>query len=113
MQAADLQRKLKPRSKRARRILEKREPKLVRRPSWATARVAAEHVWRALLTLGVHTQVEDLKKSLLLFGGHTSQVTKDVLRDFRKLKGVRPDLRSALPGSALDTLTATPVLDLA
>jgi hypothetical protein len=32
MQAADLQRKLKPRSKRARRILEKREPKLVRRP---------------------------------------------------------------------------------
>ena len=29
MQTADLQRKLKPRSKRARRILERREPKLV------------------------------------------------------------------------------------
>jgi len=70
----------------------------------ATACVCAEHVWRALLTVGVYEQVEELKKSLLLFGGHTSQVTKDVLRDFRKLKGVRPGLRSALPGSALNTL---------
>ncbi|KAK9824979.1 hypothetical protein WJX81_002634 [Elliptochloris bilobata] len=64
MQAAELQRKLKPRSKRARRILEKREPKLV----------------------------EDIKKALLLHGGNVSQVTKDVLSDFRKLKGVDAQL---------------------
>ena len=113
MQAADLQRKLKPRSKRARRILEKREPKLVRRLSQGTGRAGSEHVWCALLTLGVCIQVEELKKSLLLFGGHTSQVTKDVLRDFRKLKGVRPGLCSALSSSSLDSLTAAPVLNLA
>lgn len=34
-------------------------------------------------------QVEDPKKALLLFGGRTSQVVKDVLSDFGKLKGVR------------------------
>ena len=35
------------------------------------------------------TQVEELKKTLLLHGGNVSQVVKDVLSDFRKLKGVR------------------------
>lgn len=34
-------------------------------------------------------QVEDIKKALLLNSGKVSQVTKDVLSDFRKLKGVR------------------------
>ena len=33
--------------------------------------------------------MEDLKKTLLLHGGNVSQVVKDVLSDFRKLKGVR------------------------
>ena len=33
-------------------------------------------------------QVEDPKKALLLYGGRTSQVVKDVLSDFGKLKGV-------------------------
>ena len=37
----------------------------------------------------VWPQVEDPKKALLLFGGRTSQVVKDVLSDFGKLKGVR------------------------
>jgi hypothetical protein len=32
--------------------------------------------------------VEDPKKALLLYGGRTSQVVKDVLSDFGKLKGV-------------------------
>ena len=40
-----------------------------------------------VLCLGL--QVEDLKKTLLLHGGNVSQVVKDVLSDFRKLKGVR------------------------
>lgn len=34
-------------------------------------------------------QVEDPKKALLLYGGRTSQVVKDALTDFGKLKGVR------------------------
>jgi ribosome production factor 2 len=64
----------KPKSKRARRILEKREPKLV----------------------------EDAKKALLLYAGKTSQVVKDVLADIQKLKplgdsvkytGKNPDAR--------------------
>ena len=32
--------------------------------------------------------MEDPKKALLLYGGRTSQVVKDVLSDFGKLKGV-------------------------
>ena len=35
-------------------------------------------------------QVEDPKKALLLYGNKTSQVVKDVLSDFAKLKAVRP-----------------------
>lgn len=31
-------------------------------------------------------QVEDPKRALILFGGKTSQVTKDVLSDLHKLK---------------------------
>ncbi|CAK0787375.1 hypothetical protein CVIRNUC_010595 [Coccomyxa viridis] len=50
--------KVKPRTKRARRILERREPKLV----------------------------EDLKSTLLLHGPRTSQITKDVLADIHKLR---------------------------
>ncbi|EIE24419.1 Brix-domain-containing protein [Coccomyxa subellipsoidea C-169] len=50
--------KVKPRSKRAKRIMEKREPKLV----------------------------EEVKTVLLLHGNKTSQVTKDVLTDIHRLK---------------------------
>lgn len=50
--------KVKPRSKRAKRIMEKREPKLV----------------------------EEVKTALLLHGNKTSQITKDVLTDIHKLK---------------------------
>ncbi|CAL5222366.1 g4720 [Coccomyxa viridis] len=49
---------VKPRTKRARRILEKREPKLV----------------------------EEVKTALLLHGPRTSQTTKDVLADIHKLR---------------------------
>ncbi len=31
-------------------------------------------------------QVEDAKRALILFGGKTSQITKDVLSDLHKLK---------------------------
>lgn len=33
-------------------------------------------------------QVEDVKKSLILYGGQTSQVIKDLLTDLHRLKGV-------------------------
>ena len=106
MQAAELAKKIKPRSRRARRILEKREPKLVRfglahalafcgsflhsarfwlRAASAICVLSKTCLKSALLGL----QVEDLKKTLLLHGGNVSQVVKDVLSDFRKLKGVR------------------------
>ncbi|KAK9816939.1 hypothetical protein WJX72_007221 [[Myrmecia] bisecta] len=49
---------IKPKTQRGKRILQKREPKLV----------------------------EDAKKALLLFGNKTSQVVKDVLTDLQKLK---------------------------
>ena len=39
------------------------------------------------LLKGLHTcQVEDAKIALILFGGKTSQITKDVLSDLHKLK---------------------------
>ena len=91
MQTADLQRKLKPRSKRARRILERREPKLV--CALAEQFCAQIVCWgplpSLLLSIVGAMQVEDIKKALLLNSGKVSQVTKDVLSDFRKLKGVR------------------------
>ena len=34
-------------------------------------------------------QVEDAKRSLLVYGNKTSQVIKDVMTDLHKLKGVR------------------------
>lgn len=50
---------IKPRSKQGKRALEKRAPKLVENP----------------------------KRALIMFGNKTSQVVKDVLTDFHKLKG--------------------------
>lgn len=35
------------------------------------------------------TKVEDAKRALIMHGGNTSQVIKDVLTDLHKLKGVR------------------------
>jgi ribosome production factor 2 len=51
---------VKPRTKRGKRMLEKRAPKLV----------------------------EDAKRALFLYGGNTSATVKDVLTDLHKLKGV-------------------------
>lgn len=51
---------VKPKTKRGKRALEKRAPKLV----------------------------EDAKRALILYGGSTSAVIKDVLTDLHKLKGV-------------------------
>ena len=92
--------KVKPRTKRARRILERREPKLVGLRctlmsafSWdalplllkkASSLIATEFLGSFHLT-----QVEDLKSTLLLHGPRTSQITKDVLADIHKLRSVR------------------------
>lgn len=69
---------IQPKTRRGRRALEKRAPKLV----------------------------EDAKKVLLLFGNNTSQVVKDVVSDLRTLKGVdavkftkkNPDVQPFEPG---------------
>jgi hypothetical protein len=37
----------------------------------------------------MRAQVEDVKKSLVLYGNKISQVLKDVLTDFHKIKKVR------------------------
>ena len=98
---------VKPRTKRAKRILEKREPKLVRpsgaqnflassRPSRrrpSSCSVSAENVVQ--LPYPVLLQVEDVKTALLLHGPRTSQITKDVLADIHKLRTV------SLPQSTL------------
>ena len=55
----------------------------------------------ALPSYGI-LQVEVPKKALLLYGGRTSQVVKDVLSDFGKLKGVSGGER------LIDTTTAAP-----
>lgn len=52
---------VKPKTRRGKRALDKRAPKLV----------------------------EDAKRALFLYGGSTSAVIKDVLSDLHKLKGVR------------------------
>ena len=46
-------------------------------------------------------QVEDSKRALILFGGKTSQITKDVLSDLHKLKSAVS--RSCPPCTAWQT----------
>lgn len=39
-----------------------------------------------IVLVWMQLQVEDPKRALILFGGKTSQITKDVLSDLHKLK---------------------------
>ena len=71
--------KVRPRTKRAKRILEKREPKLVctacapRNARSISVLVHSQHGAQRFLR---REQVEEVKIALLLHGNKTSQVTK-------------------------------------
>ena len=81
----------KTKSKRARRILQAREPKEVSSLSVAelpgnAAFVTLEMKVRFWCDACRLLQVEDAKKTLLLAGNKTSQVVKDILSDMQKLE---------------------------
>ena len=81
---------VKPRTKKGKRALEQRAPKLVGagRPALPQAGIGqadgAGSNWGAL-----ELQVEDPKRALILCGNKTSQTVKEILTDIHKLKGVR------------------------
>ena len=84
----------KTKSKRARRILQAREPKEVSALSVAELPSMLPRGHSSELEMKVRSwcdacrllQVEDAKKTLLLAGNKTSQVVKDILSDMQKLK---------------------------
>ena len=102
----------KPKTKKGKRALQAREPKLVSLSRCshtldhhavgttpnigihlAVLRLPQLHTFLSFLKAMLYTcQVEDSKRALILFGGKTSQITKDVLSDLHKLKSsVRTD----------------------
>ena len=86
----------KPKTKKGKRALQAREPKLVSVSQYLpaicihvinTRQVSASSLlFQLSSTSFVRCQVEDSKRALILFGGKTSQITKDVLSDLHKLK---------------------------
>ncbi len=81
----------KPKTKKGKRALQQREPKLVSccfSGSLTTGPIMTS-TNKNLCRNGLKwtpMQVEDPKRALILFGGKTSQITKDVLSDLHKLK---------------------------
>ncbi len=81
----------KPKTKKGKRALQQREPKLVSCcfGGFFTKSLILTSRSKRLGRTGLNwapMQVEDSKRALILFGGKTSQITKDVLSDLHKLK---------------------------
>lgn len=85
---------IKPKTRKGKRYLEKRGPKLVSFPHWRPlfTDLQVYHVVLLLLPLlrdvGCCLQIEDAKRALFLYGNDASQMVKDAMTDIHKLKGV-------------------------